>query len=85
MSKIVASFTVTGGTARTFNLDIADKTPGEIADLLDREFDGVSLCHQCSPECEDPEGELSSFTIDGVDYERRDGHWVTASREGVAR
>ena len=85
MSKIVAAYTVTGGTARVFNLDVTDKTPDEIAALLDREFDGVSMCHQCAPECEDPEGELSSFTIGGVDYERRDGQWVAASREGVQR
>jgi hypothetical protein len=80
MIEIVACFAVTGSTARNMKIDIEGKTPDEIADLVDGEFDGVSMCHQCAPNCEDPEAELTAFTIGSTDYERADGHWIEVSR-----
>lgn len=76
MSEISAYFAVGGSTWRGVQVDTEGKTSDEIADLIDREFSGVSLCHQCASECEDPEAELTGFTLDNVDYELVDGHWT---------
>jgi hypothetical protein len=82
MAEIGAFYAVTGSTARTLQLDVEGKTPGEIADMLEEHFDGISMCHQCAPECQDPEAELNGFHLDGVDYEREleTGHWVALTR-----
>ncbi len=76
MSEISAYFAVGGSTWRGLAADVEGKTPDQIADLIDREFSGISLCHQCSSECEDPEADLTGFTVDGVDYELVDGQWA---------
>lgn len=78
MSEVSAYFTVTGSTGRRITIDAEGKTPEEIAALIDDQFDGVSLCHQCNSECEDPSGELTGFTLDSVEYEERGGWWVKA-------
>lgn len=82
MAGIDAYYSVTGSTARSLQLDVEGKTPGEIADMLEAHFDGVSMCHQCAPDCQDPEAELQGFHLDGVDYERdtQTGHWVARPR-----
>lgn len=79
MSEIDAYFAVGGSTWRGLRFDAEGKTPDEIAALIEREFDGVSLCHQCISDCEDPEAELSGFSVDGVEYLQRDGSWVAVS------
>ncbi len=77
---ISAYYSVTGSTWRGIKIDTEGKTPDQIAEILDREFDGVSMCHQCASECESPEAELSGFILDDIDYEFRDGHWSPVSR-----
>lgn len=77
MATIAAYFAVGGSTFRAVELDIEGKTPEQIAELVDRNSGYVSLCHQCAPECQGPELELTGFTANGVEYIRRDGKWVT--------
>lgn len=81
MSEIGAYFAVGGSTWRGMQIDTEGKAPDEIAALVEREFDGVSLCHQCISDCEDPEAELTGFSMDGVEYEQRDGVWVVSDVE----
>jgi hypothetical protein len=83
--EVIAAYAVHGGTTVTVELeDVSD--PNMVALwLIEDNPVGVSLCHECGHEISGPEiGELLSFTVNGVDYERDDetGHWVASGDGG---
>jgi hypothetical protein len=79
---VSGTFAVAGSTWREIQLDVAGMSPAQIAVALEEQADGVSLCHQCGPECEDPELDgLTSMNVAGVEYVRDDtGAWVEYRR-----
>lgn len=77
LTDVSATFEVNAGTTTDYRLDIFGKTPDEIANEIQNNAPGISLCHQCAREVADPEaGELTSFYIGGKSYSLQDdGHW----------
>lgn len=80
MATVDAYYAVSGSTYRQVTVDTEGKTADEIAQLVDRQFGGISLCHQCSGDCQDPEGELVGFHVDGVEYSLVAGEWREGKR-----
>jgi hypothetical protein len=78
MSEITAVFEVFAGLTEDIRLDVKDLSPEQMADKIERSTAaGVSLCHECAHEVNDPQvGDLVAFTVDGVEYSKRDGEWV---------
>lgn len=78
---VTGTFAVDAGTNGKARIDVAGLTPDEVAELFIRESDAYAgVCHQCAHNIDNPEvGDLVSFTVDGVSYEFRDGHWVPYS------
>lgn len=72
MAEVVASFEVLAGTATTLTLDVAGLTPRALAAMIEENaVVDLSLCHECAHRISDPDsGELTGFTVDGVNYER---------------
>jgi hypothetical protein len=83
---ILATFSVGGGNAQDVEIDTEGLTPDQIAEALINNAETPSLCHQCARDISDPElSELTSFTLDGVEYvEHFDGssktEWKPATR-----
>lgn len=77
LTEISATFEVSGGTTGDYRLDISGLSLDEIAERLQNDAPGISLCHQCARDIVDPEsGELTSFYIDDKSYSKQDdGHW----------
>jgi hypothetical protein len=75
---VTGTFAVDAGTNGKATLDVAGKTPDQIAEEFINGSDAYAgVCHQCARNINDPEvGDLVGFTVDGTDYEFRDGHWV---------
>lgn len=77
LTDVSATFEVGAGTVADYQLDIFNKTPDEIANEIQNDAPGISLCHQCARDVVDPEaGKLTSFYINGKSYSLKgDGHW----------
>jgi hypothetical protein len=77
LAKIIAAYAISAGGWAEGELDVEGLTPDEMAELVEQTLDPeVSVCHQCAHRISDPEpSAMVGFTVDGVDYEQRDGHW----------
>lgn len=77
MATVRATFEVFAGTTTEAELDVDGMTPDQIAERIEREGAGLSLCHQCDDEVSDPQvGDLVGFTVGDKDYSLVDGQWV---------
>ena len=77
MSKVSGSFEVNASNWAEVEFDTDGLSPDEIVQKLYEEHPGISVCHQCANDIEDPElGDVVGFTVDGVEYIRLDGEWV---------
>lgn len=77
MADISAVFEVNGSHVIDFTADVHGLDPEQIADLVYQSDPGISVCHQCAHEIDDPEsGDLAGFTVDGVEYHQVNGEWV---------
>lgn len=78
LAKVSASYAISAGGWAKGELDVDGLTPDQMAELIEQTLDPeVSVCHQCAHRISDPEAyEMTGFTVNGVDYEHRDGHWV---------
>lgn len=77
MAEISGVFEVNAGHVVDFTADVDNLTPDQIAQLLYERDPGISICHQCAHDIDDPEpGDLAGFTVDGVEYVLVDGEWV---------
>jgi hypothetical protein len=80
MTTVTATFEVSAGHTADSELDVANMTPNEIAAWLDENgADGISLCHQCGHDINDPQiGKLVEFEVDGRHYVFNDntGNWT---------
>lgn len=79
---VVASYSVEASTAQNIELpDIAGLSIKEIAELVDHNAPGISLCRDCAHQISDPElAELTAMTVNGVYYELVDGVWQTEGK-----
>jgi hypothetical protein len=66
--NVVGVFTINGSATR--GVEMADGlTVEQVAERMYAEAEGVSLCHQCAGEIDDPElGDLTQLVIDGKVY-----------------
>lgn len=82
MKKYTAVYEVFAGTVVDNEADLEGLTPGEMAERINATAEPyVSVCHQCADSIDDPQaGDLVAFTVDGVEYTRRDGdgEWVAS-------
>lgn len=81
LTRISAVFEIQAGAVGDCEIDITGLTPDEIAELVEYAADvNASLCHQCAHDISDLSvGEMTSFTVNNVDYENVDGRWVAQS------
>ena len=85
MSEISGVFEVNASHTFDAQADVDGLTHDEIAELVYQLDPGISICHQCAHDINDPEpGELVAFVVDGVEYVRsQDGRsWVTEGGRG---
>ncbi|ALG07641.1 hypothetical protein [Kibdelosporangium phytohabitans] len=78
--KITAAFSIAAGGYGEIILDTTGLSADEIAEqVFVNTVVDTTLCHECAHTLSDPEVEdLTGFTIDGVHYGKRDGHWQVA-------
>jgi len=79
MSEISATFEVNAGHSIDVTADTKGLTLDQIAEMLYERDPGISLCHECAHEINEPEsGDLIGFTVDGVAYEPDGDGWKVA-------
>lgn len=81
LTRVTATFSVGAGAYGECDIDVTGLTPDQIAEIAMTDTNvSTTLCHQCANSISDPEiEEMTGFTVNGVEYEFVDGHWVVAS------
>lgn len=69
-ATVVATFEVFGGYTEVIELpDITGMSVDQIVDVANVNVSGISLCHECGHEINDPSlGDVTSLVINDVDY-----------------
>ena len=81
MAEVIAVYVVHASTTARVELPESGMDPDLIALYLTEDAAvSADLCHECARSVNVAEvGDLTCFTLDGVDYERdEDGRWVPA-------
>ena len=85
MAEVFAAYALIAGTTARVELPESGMDPDLIALYLAEDAAvSADLCHECGQSVTVSEiGDLTSFTLEGVDYERDEetGHWVPAGGE----
>ena len=82
-THITATFAISAGHYGECDVDITGLPLDEIAEhVFNEAAPDTTLCHQCDDNISDPEvTEMTSFTIDGIDYIQQGDHWVRDKRD----
>lgn len=78
MATVGGVFEVGASSYQEIELDTEGMSLEEIAQALEDDAPGISLCYECAGKVSDPElGDLSSLNIDGVEHiQDEDGAWI---------